>query len=189
MQLEDLVIALQHNLDLQALVLVAQSGNVYKYSLGDNQIENVGALDSRLLGASFSPNQDVLVLVTESGQLLALNNNFDVQSEISLDETGAKIVQSKVHISWKNDGKYFVTNYELESGRKALTRDSELNLFRSAAQSDPDGGVVQSVSEVALRSKMILLNASATIKTVRQHRASLTLTHNSGAVRALTRPL
>lgn len=40
-----------------------------------------------------------------------------------------------------------MTNYALKGGRKALTRDSELNVFRSAALSDPAGGFVQSVAE------------------------------------------
>lgn len=43
-----------------------------------------------------------------------------------------------------------MTNYALEGGRKALTRDSELNMFRSAAKSDPDGGFVVSVAEKAI---------------------------------------
>lgn len=35
-----------------------------------------------------------------------------------------------------------MTNYAVKGGRKALTRDQELNVFRSAAKSDPDGGIV-----------------------------------------------
>lgn len=44
-----------------------------------------------------------------------------------------------------------MTNYALEGGRKALTRDTELNMFRSAAKSDPQGGIV----EVRLLNKQI----------------------------------
>lgn len=35
-----------------------------------------------------------------------------------------------------------MTNFALNGGRKVLTRDSELNMSRSAAKSDPDGGIV-----------------------------------------------
>lgn len=35
-----------------------------------------------------------------------------------------------------------MTNYPLQGGRKVLTRDTELNWFRSAAKSDPYDGIV-----------------------------------------------
>jgi hypothetical protein len=35
-------------------------------------------LDSKILGASISPNQDLLILATEAGMLISLDNNFDV---------------------------------------------------------------------------------------------------------------
>lgn len=75
--------------------------------------------------------------------LLSLDNNFDVQKEIPIDDLGGEICPESVYMTWKNDGKYFITNYRLKSGgRKALTRDSDLNLFRSPAKSDPAGGIV-----------------------------------------------
>ena len=40
-----------------------------------------------------------------------------------------------------------MTNFAIEGGRKSLTRDCELNLFRSAAKSDPEGGFVESIAE------------------------------------------
>lgn len=46
-----------------------------------------------------------------------------------------------------------MTNFAFNSGaRKALTRDSELNLIRSSAKADPDGGIVESVAENPIKS-------------------------------------
>ena len=38
-------------------------------------------------------------------------------------------------------------NYKLKGGYKCLTRNLELKVIKGPARADPDGGVVQSVSE------------------------------------------
>jgi len=38
----------------------------------------------------------------------------------------------------------------LDGGRKVLIRDCNLNVFKSPAKADPEGGIVESVCEKAL---------------------------------------
>ena len=77
---------------------------------------------------------------------------FDPKNETTIDDgeytdasTDVKI--DSVSISWRGDAKFFSTSYAINGGRKSLTRDLNLAVFKSAAKSDPEGGVVKSVSE------------------------------------------
>lgn len=69
-------------------------------------------------------------------------------------------------MSWKADGKFVCINYQVGDGRKCLTRDIQLNVFKSPAASDPDEkGLVQSVSDkpVARMGKLVAWMPSGAI--------------------------
>lgn len=77
---------------------------------------------------------------------------FDPKNETTIDDgeytegsTDHKV--DSVSISWRGDAKFFSTTYTINNGRKSLTRDLNLAVFKSAAKADSEGGVVKSVSE------------------------------------------
>lgn len=59
---------------------------MFKYTILDNQFENIGALSANIIGASVSPNQDIIVLASSEGQLTSLDTNFDVKKEVHIDD-------------------------------------------------------------------------------------------------------
>lgn len=77
-------------------------------------------------------------MVTNNHSLIQLNSEFDLVSEVPLDDggNGGKAVGSS--ISWKADGKFFAVNYEMGDGRKCLTRDVAMGVFKSPSKSDTD---------------------------------------------------
>ena len=82
--------------------------------------------------------------------MISLDSEYNVRSEVLIDDDEGEIdIQQEVYIYWKNDAKFFVTNFAIVGkGRKSLIRDQEqLKVFKSAALSDADGMCVQSVSE------------------------------------------
>ncbi len=89
-----------------------------------------------IAGASLSPTQDYLYVVTHNKTLIQLNMEFDLVSEIPLDEA-EEVLPSEPHFSWRADGTHFVINYETVNGHKALTKDQMMNTFISPARSDP----------------------------------------------------
>lgn len=77
---------------------------------------------------------------------------FDLKNETMIDDgdqTGDPMQNEieSITFSWRGDAKFFSTNYQILNGRKSLTRDINLAVFKSAARADAEGGVVKSVSE------------------------------------------
>ncbi|KRX06033.1 WD40-repeat-containing domain [Pseudocohnilembus persalinus] len=150
LELDDKVVDMKYILELESLVIVTDKGMILQLKVNDQEIEPVGMIDGGILGAQWSPNQEQLIIASRSSNLVSLNTNFDILNEVPIDEEKENVQDQPVYISWKNDAKFFMTNYALEGGRKALTRDTELNMFRSAAKSDPQGGIVESFAEKAV---------------------------------------
>ena len=94
---------------------------------------------------SLSPGQDLLLLVI-GDQLLAMNTDFDLVHQASLDDKALPITEGNITISFRADGKFFVVNYPAGTGRKALTYSNTFEVHKSPSPSDPPGGLVQSVS-------------------------------------------
>ena len=104
------------------------------------------------MAASWSPNEERLVIASKNKALLIFDPEFDPKNETTIDDgpgagdTETNPIESMT-ISWRGDAKFFTTNYSLQNGRKSLTRDINLAVFKSAAKPDAEGGVVKSVSE------------------------------------------
>lgn len=71
-----------------------------------------------IVGASWSPSQDLLLVVTGEGRLLAMTTSWDVLAErdgpaISVASTTAEpqLSQRAVHVRWRGDGQYVVVRY------------------------------------------------------------------------------
>ena len=85
--------------------------------------------------------------------MLQLNEEFNLDNELPLNDSAEEGLGENSKISWKPDGKFCVINFGVKGteGRKCLVRDNLLNVFKSAAKPDADPkGLVQSVSEDAV---------------------------------------
>ena len=105
-----------------------------------------------MLCAKWSPNEEKLALATKEGRLLILDAEFEPKCETTIDdgdETGnpETLFIDSASISWRGDAKFLSVIYGTPEGKKALTRDTNLTVFKSVARADAEGGVVKSVSE------------------------------------------
>lgn len=98
--------------------------------------------------ASWSPSQDRLLVITKNNTLLQLNEEFNLENELPLNDRAEEGVAAGAKISWKPDGKFSVINFGIKGteARKCLIRDNLLNVFKSPAKPDTDPkGLVQSL--------------------------------------------
>jgi hypothetical protein len=96
-----------------------------------------------------------LLIASKNKTLLIFDPEFDLKNETPIDdgENTGDSQQNDIEsltFSWRGDAKFFATNYKILNGRKGLTRDLNLAVFKSAAKADAEGGVVKSVSEKPL---------------------------------------
>ena len=144
-------------------------GEIYKYTPSNKivrisyffsslslKIANVGAIENGIRAASWSPNEERLIIATGNKTLLIMDTEFDAKNETTIDdgdETGNPENNdiNQCNLSWRGDAKFFTTNYSILEGHKSLTRDLNLTVIKSPARSDASGGVVKSVSEKPLK--------------------------------------
>jgi len=148
----EVVISFQYIQEIEAIVVVCESGEIFKVSPGSEQVDNVGSIEGGLHSAKWSPNEEKLALATKEGRLLILDAEFEPKCETTIDdgdETGdpETLPISSASISWRGDAKFLTVIYGTPTGKKALTRDTNLTVFKSVARADAEGGVVKSVSE------------------------------------------
>ncbi|EGR32772.1 inhibitor of kappa light polypeptide gene enhancer in b- kinase complex-associated protein, putative [Ichthyophthirius multifiliis] len=151
------VLGVKYILELESVIIVLKNGEIFKYCINLKEGESVGCIENGILGFSYSPNQDVIVIATGNNTLITLDNNFDIQNEVPLNDNNEEIYICNnqknccVYFSWKADAKFFVCNYPVKNGRKCLTRSVQLEVIKSAAKPESNNGIVQSVSEQAIQ--------------------------------------
>ena len=89
-----------------------------------------------LIAGSVGPSQEYLYLLTATHNLIQLNSEFDLVNEIPLDPEEPP-VPGPVLFTWRNDASHFVISYPTQFGRKAVTHDHMMAVFKSPSKSDP----------------------------------------------------
>ena len=80
----DLVVGMEFVSDLESVCLALSNGDVLMYNTLSGDFECVGGVDVGLSGMSWSPDQEVVVLVTRDDKLVLMTLNFDPITETSL---------------------------------------------------------------------------------------------------------
>lgn len=147
---KEVILDLNYIQELEGLVIVTTSGDIWKVLPKNKDIDTVGSIENGIYAARWSPNEEFLTIATKNETILLLSSNFDAKNEVLIDEEEQKN-KTKVldaTISWRGDSKFFSISYELDGkGRKAVTKDLNLTSFVSPAKSDPEGGLVQCVAD------------------------------------------
>lgn len=76
--------------------------------------------------------------------LLLLDAQLNPLKEVAIGDSEEALAAD---VSWAADGKLLAVCFDTGKGCKCVQRDAELEIVRGPAKADPDGGVVQSVSE------------------------------------------
>jgi len=120
-----------------------QTGAVLTIDEAKN-IETVAEMPDKILAVKWSPTEEHLVLATGKF-LLLLDSQLNPQKETPIDEDELEALRAS--ISWSADGKLFAICYNTGKGSKCLQRNMQLEIIRGPAKADPEGGLIQSVSE------------------------------------------
>eukprot|EP00803_Ostreobium_quekettii_P007811 evm.model.scf_2610.1 EVM.evm.TU.scf_2610.1 scf_2610:2799-4464(-) len=109
-------------LELESLFLCLSSGELLLIDCKGEDVEDVGIVEGSLAAAAWSPDGEILALVSGQGNLLLMNMEWEVLSEVCLhqamslsvvgEENGSTVV-SNVAVSWRGDGQYFAVLGEL----------------------------------------------------------------------------
>ncbi len=81
----DRVISMDYLIDSESICMGLSGGNILTYSVGTGELETVGEVeDGGIAGMSWSPEQDLVVMVTGSNKLLLMTREFDQLNEVPL---------------------------------------------------------------------------------------------------------
>ena len=135
-----------------SIIIILKDGFIFKYDILAEQLEEIGEQDEGFNAAELSPNEELLVVATGTGQnsLALFNKDFELLDEKPITEDlgfcDKKLLSVK--IVWRYDSEFFNVLVKTEDGCKSITKDKNLNTFMSPAKSDvEEEGLVQSMTE------------------------------------------
>ncbi|KAI6655213.1 Elongator complex protein 1 [Oopsacas minuta] len=93
------VISLDYVLDLESVYFALRNGDIYKFSVESDELDNIGSVACGLECAVWSPDQEIIVLVSTEGKVVMLSKNCDPISESNL-LTGEFGEASPIVLGW-----------------------------------------------------------------------------------------
>lgn len=112
--------------ETNTLIFIFENGDVVAALLHEDtgvdfSLEIVGLLDTKLKAAMWSPDEEILVLITYTSKMILLSRSFEPISEIQLDAMDAdEVAASSVSVGWGKKETQFQGR-----GFKALERERE----------------------------------------------------------------
>lgn len=83
---DDRVIGMEYLSDTDSVCLALSSGNILLYSTVTSELESVGEIEVGVVCMGWSPEQDVVVMVTGESKLVLMTKNFDPLAEKALHQ-------------------------------------------------------------------------------------------------------
>ncbi len=93
-----------------SIVCISHSGNIscvqddLVTGHHTNSIEQIGAIEGGIASAKWNPDQNCLVIATNTNSLLLMSNTWDVLEEVPVSPSVTSVPTS---ISWRGDGEFF----------------------------------------------------------------------------------
>lgn len=115
----DRITSFDYLMEKEALILGTLNGLIILHSVDESTTEVVGRVDGGVSCISPSPDGDLLGIITGFGQLLVMTHDWDLLHETTLEDSpeGVDVLEHAIasgqmlesSVSWRGDGKYFVT--------------------------------------------------------------------------------
>lgn len=83
---DDCVIGMEYLSDSESVCLALSGGNILLYSILTSELESVGEIGVGVVCMGWSPEQDVVVLVTGENKLILMTKEFDPLTEKALHQ-------------------------------------------------------------------------------------------------------
>lgn len=122
-------------LELEALCIALRSGEMLLLNVESRELEEVGCIEGGMLSLEWSPDGEVLAVVSGAGRLLVMTREWEQLAELALaaDAAGAaggseaeEPQLQAARVVWRGDGKFFGTVCHWSSSRWVLARAAEL---------------------------------------------------------------
>ena len=81
---EDSVVGIEFVADLESVCLALSSGDVLLYNTSTCELDCVGSVEVGVVCMGWSPEQDVVVLVTKEDKLVLMTRDFDSITEVAM---------------------------------------------------------------------------------------------------------
>ena len=81
---QDSVVGMEFIADLESVCLALSSGDVLLYNTTTCELDCVGGVEVGVVCMGWSPEQDVVVLVTREDKLVLMTRDFDSITEVAL---------------------------------------------------------------------------------------------------------
>ncbi|PIA14573.1 IKI3-domain-containing protein [Coemansia reversa NRRL 1564] len=79
----------QYLMERETVVVVLESGELFTIAAATGSVELVGAVDAGITGAAWSPDEEVLALVTCEDRLLLMTQELEVLAEVPVDQVAS----------------------------------------------------------------------------------------------------
>ncbi|KAJ2079072.1 putative elongator complex protein 1 [Coemansia sp. RSA 988] len=87
----------QYLMEREIVVVVLVTGELFTIGATTGDVELVGAVDAGIAGAAWSPDEEVLALVTSEDRLLLMTQEFEVLAEVAVEQATAS---QHVAVGW-----------------------------------------------------------------------------------------
>ncbi|KAJ2385127.1 putative elongator complex protein 1, partial [Coemansia sp. RSA 2603] len=120
-------------MEKESVFVALRSGDIFSINVGSGSwdVETVGTVDSGISGCAWSPDDEVLAVVTGEGQLLLMTQEFDVLYEFALSKDEQSEVQH-VAVGWGTKA----TQYHGKAGKAAALEDTKIDVAGLSADDD-----------------------------------------------------
>lgn len=114
----DFITSFLYLMEKEALLVGTSRGLLLLHSADDNASQVVGGVDGGVKCISASPDGDLLAILSGSGQILVMTQDWDLLYETALEDLpeddvnhvcDPQLSNIESSIAWRGDGKYFVT--------------------------------------------------------------------------------
>jgi len=159
------MIDIQYVAELESLIIISQF-DIITYNITNDSSEITASIEEGIYAMSWSPDQEIVIFATGTGNLLTMSKHFETLTEAPSDliptttnrstnattnkqpaklseEVSSRFINKDlpVNISWRNDGQYFVVNSKDSSDGRRWLRVWERN-GNLVSKSEPVDGVL-----------------------------------------------
>ncbi|KAF5832885.1 IKI3 family-domain-containing protein [Dunaliella salina] len=104
------------SLELEAICISLSTGELLLLNVDTQQLEEVGAVEGGIVALQWSPDGEVLAVISGMGNILLMDQEWELLAEVHLADPppGCPNPGSwfrDIQLSWRGDGKFFATSH------------------------------------------------------------------------------
>lgn len=108
--------SISYQLELDSVCLSLASGALLLVHSNTQAVDEVGCVENGIIDLKWSPDGDILALITGNGNLLIMSQEWEALAEIALSNDAQGYIDVHARISWRGDGKFLATSYKTCTG-------------------------------------------------------------------------